>query len=104
MFAFCPITDNSGCGKSQLVSNATVQNITSTTIGRVNGNNTMRRKYDSCYYEISSVPASSMNFENLKDGLRVYVRVNAATNMNVYVYGGANRENATRWVMMGDAP
>ena len=45
-----------------------------------------------------------MNFENLKDGLRVYVRVNAATNMNVYVYGGANRENATRWIMMGDAP
>lgn len=45
-----------------------------------------------------------MNFENLKDGLRVYVRVNAAKNMNVYVYGGANRENATQWIMMGDAP
>ena len=45
-----------------------------------------------------------MKFTDLKDGLRVYMRLNVQSGMNVYVYGGANRENATDWIMFGSAP
>jgi len=45
-----------------------------------------------------------LKFTDLKDGLRVYVRLNKQSGMNVFVYGGSNRENATEWIMFGDAP
>lgn len=45
-----------------------------------------------------------MKFTDLKAGIRVYVRVNVQSGMNIYVYGGANRENATDWIMFGKAP
>jgi len=40
----------------------------------------------------------------MKDGLRVYVRVKSNTNMNIYIYGGSDRQNATKFVMFGDSP
>lgn len=75
------------------------------TLGFKNGK-PKDRHYDACYYEVSSVNKTYLEskFDNLKDGLRVYVRINKAKNMNVYIYGGDNRDNATKWVMIGSAP
>ena len=112
MFAFCPITKKGlkACGPSKLIANATVQNFTSlggsmeTAIRYENNGSKGNRSYDACYYEISSVPKQELKFTDLKDGLRVYVRLNKQSGMNVFVYGGSNRENATEWIMFGDAP
>lgn len=91
MFAFCPMNPTKACGSSSLVSNATVQNVTAKgTIGMKIGL-PKERKYDACYYEISSVNKEALGFTDEKNGLRVYVRVNKMENMNVYVYGGSNR-------------
>jgi hypothetical protein len=95
MFAFCPKTKGTACGMSTLVSNATVQNITAVaTLGQITGK-PEDRLYDACYYEISSISAQYLKFDDLKDGLRVYVRVNSNKNMNIYIYGGSSRMNAT---------
>ena len=66
--------------------------------------NVANRSYDACYYEISSIPKQELKFTDTKNGLRVYFRLNKQSGMNVYVYGGSNRENATEWIMFGDSP
>lgn len=54
------------------------------------------RAYDSCYYEINSVPGSeSIIPDEEKKSLKLVLRVTNKRNMNVYVYQGKNRENAT---------
>jgi len=57
------------------------------------------RKYESCYYELGSVSLSDEQKAELeaqgKDGIRIKVKVNKADEMNVYLYGGDSKFNAT---------
>ena len=62
------------------------------------------RKFDYCYYQILSQEdvTNSTSYSNItdrKDGLRIYLKVTKANNVNVHFYGGNNRTNATTWVI-----
>ena len=57
---------------------------------------------DACYYEIGTFPLKLLKpfLKNKNDtyekyGLRIQMKITKMTNVNVYVYGGSDRSNAT---------
>jgi hypothetical protein len=63
------------------------------------------RQYDSCYYEIG---AEELTEDQVKDvsegklGLGIQLMVTKASKMNVFLYGGNSRFNATESVVPGN--
>jgi len=81
-----------------ILANTTSQSISTSDIKYFRGRKATR-EYDSCYYEIGAAELSEVEMDELKskstDGVRINVKVTKATEMNVYLYGGQGRTNAT---------
>lgn len=63
------------------------------------------RQYDSCYYEIGAVELSEDEVNNIKKGVLgvgIQLTVTKASKMNVFLYGGNSRHNATESVVPGN--
>lgn len=105
LFAYCTSTNRNVCGidstsgtdmgiKANITEatiDANIQYINQITVPSV-------RKYESCYYEVGSIPLTEEQEEQLLEGneeIRIKLKVNIAKEMNVYLYGGNNRLNAT---------
>ena len=61
------------------------------------------REYDACYYEIGTVDPNQLQSQNLAEKSRIYVEFTQANDMNVYIYGGKNRFEATEEVVSGNS-
>jgi hypothetical protein len=66
------------------------------------------RRHDSCYYEINNGATQSQiallnKTSGEEGGARIYIQITKGTNMNVYLYGGMNRESATQMMIPGNA-
>ena len=57
-----------------------------------NYGNQFVRKYDFCYYLIKSD-------SSIKDPIRIYFQLNKAYDMNVYIYEGQSRDEATKAIV-----
>ena len=58
------------------------------------------REYDACYYEI--LPDLSLTSNNEYNLNYVNFKLTESEEMNVYIYGGTGRENATRSIVSGN--
>ena len=122
LFAFLPKNNASKCGiENDLISNYSMKLNTKPERQRISliGNKSLQykegrpdvRRYDSCYYEISSArfrprtesnSSQIFNFENEKTkvlnttNLKNIVTILSLLNMNVYVYQGFTRDSATK--------
>lgn len=107
-FAWCPKTMVNGptrCGKMDnkpLVANLTMMNIIGNNLKLADNNKD--RKYDSCYYEFKASeditdPSAYPTIEDRADGIRIFVQITKAKNMNIYLWGGQDRESATKWLV-----
>lgn len=109
MFAFCPTITHQKCG---------VQSSSglSTDMGLKAGIDALHvkasdlrykkatpadpsREYDSCYYEVT-LDESVLNKYDPKN---IHVRISTKKDMNVYIYGGRSRLEATESVIPGNA-
>ena len=57
----------------------------------------LKTDHDYCYYEISANNKAVKNITDIKNGVRIFVNIKQASQMNVYAYGG-KRLTATEWV------
>jgi len=89
-----------------ILANTTSQIISTTDIKYLKGRKAVR-EYDSCYYEIGSADLSQEQMDELNakgaDGVRIKVKVTKASQMNVYLYGGPSRFNATESIVSDNA-
>ena len=109
MFAFLPKTNPRNCGISTIASSFYEGDMkvyvdeNPRTIS-LRENNALKyregrpqiRSYDSCYYEIN--PSEELKIKTSiweKPDLRIYLDIKRLRNMNVYVYQGQSRYNAT---------
>ena len=105
MFAFCPKINQKDCGTwsgSDKVFNMGIKakpHVQTVTSSMKYSTDPSKGLHDACYYEIGS-----FSLEHLKPflnesadlyGLRIHVQVTKMKNMNVYLYGGQSRFNAT---------
>ena len=54
------------------------------------------RRYDSCFYEIGAVKEE---VEDNEKNMKLYVKINTAKEVNVFLYEGNDRYNATKWII-----
>lgn len=57
-----------------------------------------RREYDACYYEVT-LDQSVLEGYNPK---KIHLQFSAKSEMNVYIYGGKSRYEATESVVVGN--
>ena len=104
MFAFCTTTEASTCG---LIENASsdMKVRANTDLKTVSTNEVYFKKgaphvrsYDSCYYEVGMDNLTQAEITQLLSGdnnaIAIDVTVTKAKDMNVYIYGGADRFSA----------
>jgi len=115
MFAFCPLYNQQACGRSYAgdSSGATTGRLNATkktqvvysTKMRYRGGDGNRREYDFCYYEIKMDANMSQEvLDKMKTDAggvepRLYVRLKKKERINIYMYGGTSRDNATEQVV-----
>ena len=58
------------------------------------------REFDACYYEI--LPDFSLAENNEYSLKYVYFKLTESEEMNVYIYAGTGRENATKSIVSGN--
>jgi len=119
MYAFCPLYNQQACGSSyagdssgtttgRLNATKKTQVIYSTKM-RYRGGDGNRREYDFCYYMIKK--DANMTQEMLDEikekagGVepRLFIRLKKKERINVYIYGGSSRENATEQLVADNA-
>ena len=64
------------------------------------------RRYDSCYYEISPDANSLKDIKSYgftDDKILLHLEITKSTEMNIYVYGGADRNSAMDPIVIGNA-
>lgn len=106
-FAYCPKTMINGpsrCGHNNAPLIASLDPVTVIGNKLKFADNNKERKYDSCYYEFlasedTTDPSAYPSITDRSDGLRIFVRITKAKFMNVYLWGGTNRESATKWLV-----
>ena len=105
MFAFCTKTDAQTCGLTEnssfdmrVKANTDLKTVTTDQIYWKKGAPSVR-SYDSCFYEIGMDQLTQQEREQLLVGdnnaIAIDVTVTKAKDMNVYIYGGADRFSAT---------
>lgn len=112
MFAFCTLTTQKMCGISKssstdmtIISELEAQTISTNSLSYTEGvkrKESRTRKYDSCYYEIGADAEDDKikaMIEEHQNQLQIEVTVTKATEMNVFLYGGPNRFEATQSVV-----
>ena len=97
MFAFCPQTKEATCGADNFTLVAAVEKKNHSVSLLFRKGKPSYRRYESCYYQIRS---TNSNFDlneikNVGDGVRLYIKFTKIDKMNVYLYGGNSRFNAT---------
>lgn len=108
MFAFCPAINHKKCGITSSSQGSTDMGLKAGIDKVTVKSNEMRykkatpqdqsREYDACYYEIT-MDKSVLDKYNPKE---IKVTITAKSNMNVYVYGGRSRLEATDSVISGN--
>ena len=64
--------------------------------GVINENNEFEKEYDACHYIIKSSQKLPKNEEKSETSTIILnLKINAMENMNVYIFGGESRDNAT---------
>lgn len=53
--------------------------------------NKMEKQNDACYWEISANFDDVNNISDPLEGIRIFIKIQALKNMNVYIYGGGGR-------------
>lgn len=110
MFAFCPSINHNKCGVDSTSSSTDMglkagiesKKVSSSEMrykkrGLVNGI-AQEGEYDACYYEIS-LDQSVLEKYNPK---KIHVKISEKTEMNVYLYGGKSRFEATQSMIPGN--
>ena len=58
------------------------------------------REYDSCYYELESQDLNELDLTTTKNTQpRIYFQLTKKTEMNVFIYGGQSRFDATESII-----
>lgn len=103
MFAYSTTTSQKECGISEndqshdmrlLANEGDIQSISTNELQYKHGRPDVRQ-YDSCFYEIGAGETNQDDNENIKVSYEIQLSVLRAKEMNVYIYGGSSRFNAT---------
>lgn len=107
MFAFCPSINHQKCGISSsndltdmgLKAGLDIQHVKSNEL-RYEKRSSWNTKgeYDACYYEISFDESILMKY----DPKTIHMKVTKKSMMNVYIYGGKSRLEATLSIIPGN--
>jgi len=106
MFAFCPSINHNKCGINSTSSSTNMGLKAGLESKKVNSNEMRYKKrnangdgeYDACYYEIS-LDESVLDKYNPK---KLHVKISEKSEMNVYLYGGKSRLEATESMISGN--
>lgn len=111
MFAFCTQTNQKNCGMSSSASSdmsllaGQTEKVVSTTEMRYKHGRPSDRQYDSCYYELGAEELTEDQVKAVSEGklgVGIQLTVTKASKMNVFLYGGNSRFNATESVVPGN--
>jgi len=117
MFAFCTLTNQKVCGISDststdmgIIADFETQTISANSMRYTEGIAFARaatRSYDSCYYEVGADVSDEMMqslVEQQTTKMEIQVTFTKNTEMNVYIYGGQSRNQATESITENNEP